>query len=456
MSAGSVAGLVTLPPPRGNAGTESPLGGDGTGAATHTGSHQRTGSAPQQLENSLQLEAAPAASSSSTLTGVAGLPNGIPQTHFSGTSTSSKGGPSDSGAVPSGLALEGDALGRHAQESSPSEAEDATTTALALTRTGSGGSLGWGAAAAAAAAAVGGGDGASVADVGRNGSGSRLAREHRRRELERGSSDKERRTSGARARSGSAEQAQGGSESVSSSLEGEALARLQQPPGAQDTATDSSHKSSLHAGNGEAPGAAAPAFLPSGASSGSLSGAETGASEAPRAGRGGAKGEGMTRSGSVRTEHAEQLGDIPAKVARRMRRETTATVRGALEKGRKAVWELASRRVSSLLSSDALCSGSSQQFLQSLEWVDRFILAGESFTQSEAVGLRAKVAKQSERYFKIFHLQNLEVSSSVAAAHELNPHLVRAEPERRWTRVWRLSSVYARTHSAPRLCSPCS
>jgi len=55
---------------------------------------------------------------------------------------------------------------------------------------------------------------------------------------------------------------------------------------------------------------------------------------------------------------------------------------------------------------------------QSLEWVDRFILAGESFTQSEAVGLRAKVAKQSERYFKIFHLQNLEVRSTTLATHD--------------------------------------
>jgi len=44
MSAGSVAGLVNLPPPKGNADRESRTGGEGTSA--HAGSHKRTGSAP--------------------------------------------------------------------------------------------------------------------------------------------------------------------------------------------------------------------------------------------------------------------------------------------------------------------------------------------------------------------------------------------------------------------------
>ncbi|GBG89839.1 hypothetical protein CBR_g49688 [Chara braunii] len=93
----------------------------------------------------------------------------------------------------------------------------------------------------------------------------------------------------------------------------------------------------------------------------------------------------------------------------RVRKETTSTVRKALEKGRKTVWELAARRVSSLLASDAICSASPHHFLQSLELTNKFILAGEAFSGAEAVQLRARLAKQSERYFRTFHRQNLEV-----------------------------------------------
>jgi len=87
----------------------------------------------------------------------------------------------------------------------------------------------------------------------------------------------------------------------------------------------------------------------------------------------------------------------------------TATVARALERGRKTVWELAARRVAALLSNDAMCQTSPHQFLQSLDWVNKFILAGEAFCGAEAVSLRTKLTKQSEQYFGAYHCQNLEV-----------------------------------------------
>jgi len=188
------------------------------------------------------------------------------------------------------------------------EPEDATTTALALTRTGSGGSLGWGRLQQLLLRPR----------VGRGygGYGGRWAYQQWEPACEGApqagagarSSDKERRAGGTRARTGGPEQGQGAGGVASSSLEGDALARLQQAPGAQDTASalNGSHPSLLQA-NGEVPGAATPTVPPSGASSSSQGGAETSGAEGPRAGRGGAKGEGVVRSGSVRSDQAEQL-----------------------------------------------------------------------------------------------------------------------------------------------------
>lgn len=99
------------------------------------------------------------------------------------------------------------------------------------------------------------------------------------------------------------------------------------------------------------------------------------------------------------------LSDLTAN----MRKETIVNVSKALDKGRKHVWELAARRVSALLSCDALCTTSPHHFLQSLDWVNRFVLAGEAFSGAEAISLRAKLVKLCEKYFGTFHRQNLEV-----------------------------------------------
>ncbi|CAI5481038.1 unnamed protein product [Closterium sp. Yama58-4] len=125
------------------------------------------------------------------------------------------------------------------------------------------------------------------------------------------------------------------------------------------------------------------------------------------------------------------LADLPPNVARKMRVSTTAAVCRALQKNRKAVWELAARRVGALLTAPALCSGSSQQFLQvglgsgadgqvpiaavceAFTWCTRHCPVGEAFTGVEAAGLRTKMVKQSEVYFNTFHRQNLKVLKMV-------------------------------------------
>lgn len=116
---------------------------------------------------------------------------------------------------------------------------------------------------------------------------------------------------------------------------------------------------------------------------------------------------GATSSGEF---DANYLGDSGISDDLERREEVvTATVARALERGRKTVWDLAARRVTALLSNDAVCQTSPHQFLQSLDWVNKFILAGESFCGAEAVSLRTKLTKQSEQYFGAYHCQNLEV-----------------------------------------------
>eukprot|EP00271_Cylindrocystis_brebissonii_P007942 TRINITY_DN218_c0_g1_i25.p1 TRINITY_DN218_c0_g1~~TRINITY_DN218_c0_g1_i25.p1 ORF type:complete len:625 (+),score=150.78 TRINITY_DN218_c0_g1_i25:1333-3207(+) len=117
------------------------------------------------------------------------------------------------------------------------------------------------------------------------------------------------------------------------------------------------------------------------------------------------------RGGARMADAAEQAGEDAASselMLAALRAATAADVRKALERGRKTVWELASRRVAALLSVDALVATSSHHFFQCLEWTHVFIRAGEAFSGAEALGLRARLTRQSEKYFKGFHRQNLE------------------------------------------------
>eukprot|EP00850_Spirogloea_muscicola_P020911 SM000230S07347 [mRNA] locus=s230:163380:172549:+ [translate_table: standard] len=124
--------------------------------------------------------------------------------------------------------------------------------------------------------------------------------------------------------------------------------------------------------------------------------------------------DGETGISRPREEKGEEVStsgreDAGADIFSQMRLETMLQVRRGLRRESRALWETAARRVSSLLSSDAICSSSAHNFLQSLEWVNQFILAGEAFSGAEAIGLRATLTKQSEAYFKSVHRQNIEV-----------------------------------------------
>ena len=127
------------------------------------------------------------------------------------------------------------------------------------------------------------------------------------------------------------------------------------------------------------------------------------------------EGEKEGEEGAVGLEEEAEgrEGSGAEQLARQMRGDTTAAVRRSLERGRKTVWELASRRAATLLSSDALVATSATHFMQVLECTRIFILGGEQFSGAQAHGLRAKAQRQSEKYFVVFHRQNLEVLRNV-------------------------------------------
>eukprot|EP01018_Ginkgo_biloba_P020518 Gb_32393 [translate_table: standard] len=91
-----------------------------------------------------------------------------------------------------------------------------------------------------------------------------------------------------------------------------------------------------------------------------------------------------------------------------LRREAVTFVGHALDKGRKNFWQLVTSRISTLFSSDAVCSISTHQFLQCYECVNIFVLAGEAFCGAEATEFRQKMKSLCENYFATFHHQNIE------------------------------------------------
>lgn len=93
-----------------------------------------------------------------------------------------------------------------------------------------------------------------------------------------------------------------------------------------------------------------------------------------------------------------------------LRTDAATFVSQTLRRGRKNLWQLATSRVSVLLSSAAVCSTSIHQFLKNYEDLNIFILAGEAFCGVEAVEFRQKVKAICENYFAAFHRQNVYVS----------------------------------------------
>ncbi|XP_024961297.1 syndetin-like isoform X4 [Cynara cardunculus var. scolymus] len=96
-----------------------------------------------------------------------------------------------------------------------------------------------------------------------------------------------------------------------------------------------------------------------------------------------------------------------------LRNDATVFVSETLQRGRNYLWQLATSRVSVLLSSAAVSSASIHQFLKIYEDLNIFILAGEAFCGAEAVEFRQKVKAFCENYYIAFHRQNIHALKMV-------------------------------------------
>lgn len=112
-----------------------------------------------------------------------------------------------------------------------------------------------------------------------------------------------------------------------------------------------------------------------------------------------------------------------------LRRESVCFVGQALDRGRKNFWQLITSRMSTLFSSDAVCSTSMHQFLQCHECVNLFIVTGEAFCGVEATQFRQKMKSVCENYFWMFHRQNMEALRIVLEKEtwqQISPETIKA------------------------------
>jgi syndetin len=92
-----------------------------------------------------------------------------------------------------------------------------------------------------------------------------------------------------------------------------------------------------------------------------------------------------------------------------LRTDAAKLVGQTFERGRRNLWQLATSRLSVLLSSSAVCSTSTYQFLKNYEDITIFILAGEAFCGFEASEFRQKLKTVCLNYVVSFHRQNIYV-----------------------------------------------
>lgn len=92
-----------------------------------------------------------------------------------------------------------------------------------------------------------------------------------------------------------------------------------------------------------------------------------------------------------------------------LRTDATKLVAQTFQRGRRNLWQLATSRLSVLLSSSAVCSTSTYQFLKNYEDLAIFILAGEAFCGFEASEFRQKLKTVCLNYMVSFHRQNIYV-----------------------------------------------
>ncbi|PKA48053.1 hypothetical protein AXF42_Ash015816 [Apostasia shenzhenica] len=90
-----------------------------------------------------------------------------------------------------------------------------------------------------------------------------------------------------------------------------------------------------------------------------------------------------------------------------LRKDATSFVSQTLDRRREGLWQLATSRLSVLLSSPAVHSTSTFQFLRNYEDLSVFILAGEAFCGLQAKEFRHKLKIISENYVAAFHRQNV-------------------------------------------------
>uniref|UniRef100_A0A0D9XM42 Syndetin C-terminal domain-containing protein n=1 Tax=Leersia perrieri TaxID=77586 RepID=A0A0D9XM42_9ORYZ len=90
-----------------------------------------------------------------------------------------------------------------------------------------------------------------------------------------------------------------------------------------------------------------------------------------------------------------------------LRTDATKLVAHAFERGRRNLWQLATSRLSVLLSSSVVFSTSTYQFLKNYEDLTIFILAGEAFCGFEASEFRQKLKGICLNYVVAFHRQNI-------------------------------------------------
>ncbi|OEL23349.1 hypothetical protein BAE44_0015634 [Dichanthelium oligosanthes] len=137
-----------------------------------------------------------------------------------------------------------------------------------------------------------------------------------------------------------------------------------------------------------------------------------------------------------------------------LRTDATKLVAQTFQRGRRNLWQLATSRLSVLLSSSAVCSTSIYQFLKNYEDLSIFILAGEAFCGFEASEFRQKLKTVCLNYILSFHRQNIYVRQITHSALKM------VLEKESWTimsaEASQIISLAGLTGDGAALCSPTS
>ncbi|XP_066389283.1 uncharacterized protein [Miscanthus floridulus] len=121
----------------------------------------------------------------------------------------------------------------------------------------------------------------------------------------------------------------------------------------------------------------------------------------------GSAAEKSDRASSSEVRHPDASTSETGSPFYQLRTDATKLVAQTFQRGRRNLWQLATSRLSVLLSSSAVCSTSTYQFLKNYEDLVIFILAGEAFCGFEASEFRQKLKTVCLNYMVSFHRQNI-------------------------------------------------